>query len=88
MPRAVSSKNKNKKSRKSIMTEKLLEKKVDLLAREVAELRVKVAAANVPWDDEGKYRPEFVKKIKALDRKKDKGTPYTSAKDFLKEIGG
>jgi hypothetical protein len=89
MRKTVSSKhNRKKQDRKSAMTEKILEGKLNSLMLEVASLRTELVESGVlpEGDPEGEYRPEFVKKIRAILRKKEKGTPFTTREAFLKEI--
>ena len=68
------------------MTVKFLEKKVDNLIREVVSLQAMVREASIPVDNEGEYRPEFVKEILAISRKKGKGTSFTTKEAFLREL--
>ncbi len=68
------------------MTARLLEKKVETLSREVATLRVMFLSANIPVDDEGEYKPEFVEEMLRISRKKGKDIPFTTAADFLRRI--
>ncbi|MCI0619944.1 hypothetical protein L0Y40_02855 [Candidatus Wolfebacteria bacterium] len=62
----------------------LEKKRLERLEREVAELRAMVRAV-VPFDDEGEYRPEFIRELKKALRKKPTYT-YTGSGALLEQL--
>ena len=71
-------KPKNKKNR--------LEKQVRDLSYEIAMLRSAVIGFVGEKDPEGEYRPEFLKKVLAAAKKKEKSVGFTDVDDFFAKI--
>jgi hypothetical protein len=63
-----------------------IQKQLNELTQQVVLLRSAVISIVGERDPEGEYRPEFVKKMLALARKKSKGVKFTGPADFLKRI--
>ena len=63
-----------------------LKKKIEDLEFEIAMLRSAIIGLSWEKDSEGEYKPEFVERILALTKKKQKTSVFTTGKDFLKEI--
>lgn len=69
------------------MTTKALEKQVNELTQQIVILRSAVISVVGERDPEGEYRPEFVRRILKLARKKSPAITFTGSADFLKQIG-
>jgi hypothetical protein len=68
------------------MSTKTIEKKLNNLNREIVMLRSALVAAISQKDPEGEYRPEFVRKILGLVKKRSAGILFAGPNDFLKKI--
>jgi hypothetical protein len=68
------------------MSTKTIEKKLNNLNREIAMLRSVLMASLAEKDPEGEYRPQFVKKMLGLAKKKSMGILFAGPEDFLKKI--
>ena len=69
------------------MTTKAIEKQLNDLTQQVILLRSAVISVVGERDPEGEYRPEYVKRLLNLARKKSNGVKFTGAADFMKKIG-
>ena len=63
-----------------------VEKRLNDLAQEIGMLRSAVIGVVGETDPEGQYRPEFVKRVLKLAKRKQPGVNFTNASDFLKKI--
>jgi len=63
-----------------------IEKQLKDLTLQMVLLRSAVISVVGEMDPEGEYRPEFVKRMMGLARKKSKGVRFTGTADFLKRI--
>ncbi|MGD0697811.1 MAG: hypothetical protein ABSB82_23595 [Terriglobia bacterium] len=68
------------------MSTSTIEKRLNDLAQEIGMLRSAVIGVVGETDPEGDYRPEFVKKVLRLARRKQAGVRFTNASDFLNKI--
>ncbi|HLY63573.1 MAG TPA: hypothetical protein VKV95_22775 [Terriglobia bacterium] len=68
------------------MGTKTIEKQLSDLTHQVDLLRSAVYGVVGESDPEGQYRPEFVKRMIKLARKKSNGVKFTGRADFLKRI--
>lgn len=75
-----------KKEEVFFMTTKTLNKQVHDLSQEVLLLRSFVISIIGERDPEGEYRPEFVKKILHLAKKKQPNIKFTTSEDLLEQI--
>jgi hypothetical protein len=68
------------------MATKTIEKQLNDLTQQMILLRSAVIGVVGEMDPEGEYRPEFVRRVMELARKKSKGVKFTGTADFLKRI--
>lgn len=68
------------------MTNKTLEKKVESLEKDMAQLKSVIFGLENTSDDEGEYKSDFVKRILKNAKTKGASVTYTNKKDFLKLI--
>jgi hypothetical protein len=68
------------------MSTKTIEKKLNSLTREMAMLRSVLMAAIAEKDPEGEYRPEFVKRMLALTKRKQVSRRLRGSADFPRKI--
>ena len=68
------------------MTNKLLEKKIELLEKDMAILKSKVFVLNHTVDDKGEYKNSFVKRVLKNAKDKRRSVVYTNKRDLLKLI--
>jgi len=68
------------------MSTKTIEEKLNMMDRELVMLRSALMATIAQKDPEGEYRPEFVRRILGIAKKKGKKIPFTGVEDFLRRI--
>lgn len=68
------------------MTNKMLEKKVESLEKDMARLKSLIFGSDNVVDSEGEYKSDFVKRVLKNAKAGDDSVKYTNKKNFLKLI--